>query len=164
MRELSRHRFFNSYVAFWYISRRKGACFYNRMTRNVSFSISHPNPPAPTTNIFALRNKLAAPLCPGLISNSPMGNDPVSFANGDLRFSNVDNDPRWRRESGREDDDDVHELSLVVEVLIMVDASLFVFNSAIYNTEEEDLSLYIINKGLYLLLRLQVRCSQRELC
>jgi len=28
MRELSRHRFFNSYVAFWYISRRKGACFY----------------------------------------------------------------------------------------------------------------------------------------
>jgi len=30
MRELSRHRFFNSYVAFWYISRRKGACFYKR--------------------------------------------------------------------------------------------------------------------------------------
>ena len=26
----SRHRF-NSYVAFWYISRRKGACFYNRI-------------------------------------------------------------------------------------------------------------------------------------
>ena len=66
-----------------------------------SLSISHPNPPAPTTSILASRSEDdRAPTSPGEGSNSPTGNDPVSFENGLLRDSRVESVPRCRRERG----------------------------------------------------------------
>ena len=68
-----------------------------------SLSISHPNPPAPTTSILASRSEddRAAPTSPGGGgSNSPTGNDPVSFEYGLLRDSRVESVPRCRRERG----------------------------------------------------------------
>ena len=66
-----------------------------------SLSISHPSPPAPTTSILASRSEDdRAPTSPGEGSNSPTGNDPVSFENGLLRDSRVESVPRCRRERG----------------------------------------------------------------
>ena len=55
-----------------------------------SFNSSQPNPPAPTTNTFALESKDVDD-APG--SNSPIGKAPSSFANGEGRLNKVAKDP-----------------------------------------------------------------------
>ena len=67
-----------------------------------SFNISHPKPPAPTTNILEDSSALLLPLPLQFFeaSNSPTGKEPVSFPNGLLRVSSVDKFPRCLRESG----------------------------------------------------------------
>lgn len=66
-----------------------------------SFRISHPSPPAPTTNTRAVERMewwcwLALGDADGDAdgSNSPIGSAPVSLAKGDARERRVASDPR----------------------------------------------------------------------
>jgi len=59
-----------------------------------SLRISHPNPPAPTTNTRDLASG-EVEFTFSIAVNSPIPHAPVSFANGDARLNNVAREPRF---------------------------------------------------------------------